>query len=639
MLGSYEKALESGRFLDGLEVLRRALRAVEASPPAGRRDGPTFSRPSPSCPPSSGPSSRSSRPEGSTTLAPDPPDAWKGHRAGSAPLPRDRRGERDPRNLPGDPPRGDPLRRRRDPLQRPRRLSALSSGSSPASTTSRARSRSGFAVSYTPARPGRARLPRLDRRGFRFRRAAPGARLRRADVLAPGRRRPDAPGTRGAARALRDAGIGWGRERHLACLDRLVGELEKPEERSRTPTRTSRTISRRRRRGEHERAISSRRGGRATSCGAPSRSRRVRRRLERHALPRRGPRARSSPSSATRPTSSTARPRTALDALFEEFIDLCPRVCPSPPPSSVCATRSSACRSPPTVRAREGARRPLPRRRILRPPPHVPRRPGRGPRAGARPRGSRPARRGAPAHQRGIGARRLLALGRDRPREAAAAFWACLGSLRGKLTASYPSFDLRNLSQAGEPAASPAFLDLLPRALGPAPSADYADLARRASAGRRLRAERGGGAGRIRVVASPVLRHAGGAGRDARLAAGRARRLSVARGRPPRERPGRSEEFTVWDGWVRGATPELDPRAGRRALLPFARCRTSPKCPFAYFVRHVLRVEEPKDLERDPDPLARADGRREPPPRSVPGVLPEDHRGRREAGDGAAPRD
>src|SRR4029077_9570281 len=54
----------------------------------------------------------------------------------------------------------------------------------------------------------------------------------------------------------------------------------------------------------------------------------------------------------------------------------------------------------------------------------------------------------------------LLALGRERPGEATAAFHACVARLRGELTASYSSFDLRKLSQPGEPAPSPAFLDL-----------------------------------------------------------------------------------------------------------------------------------------------------------------------------------
>ncbi|HEY4229337.1 MAG TPA: hypothetical protein VGO79_04150, partial [Thermoanaerobaculia bacterium] len=41
---------------------------------------------------------------------------------------------------------------------------------------------------------------------------------------------PDAPGARAAGRALREARVGWGMARHRTALDRLVAELEKPDE-------------------------------------------------------------------------------------------------------------------------------------------------------------------------------------------------------------------------------------------------------------------------------------------------------------------------------------------------------------------------------------------------------------------------
>src|SRR5262249_45744384 len=56
--------------------------------------------------------------------------------------------------------------------------------------------------------------------------------------------------------------------------------------------------------------------------------------------------------------------------------------------------------------------------------------------------------------------RPLLSIERERPREQARALQACVARLRGRIFASYSKFDIRNLSQAGEPAPSPFFLEL-----------------------------------------------------------------------------------------------------------------------------------------------------------------------------------
>src|SRR6266508_344228 len=202
VLRSYERALEMGRFMDGLEVLRRALKAVESSPPV--EAATTYLLP--------GVTELSSQERAFleklaagrlVTLPADPLDAWKSI-AREARLFRAIGEENEIRELFWE------LSREHDV---------------PCTFAS------GIAVSYT--RPGQAALAFLDwiAEGFAadaLRRAlASGAltfsRLDGSD--------PESPGTRTAARALRDAGIGWGRERHLACFDRLIGELEKPEER------------------------------------------------------------------------------------------------------------------------------------------------------------------------------------------------------------------------------------------------------------------------------------------------------------------------------------------------------------------------------------------------------------------------
>jgi CRISPR/Cas system-associated exonuclease Cas4 (RecB family) len=59
------------------------------------------------------------------------------------------------------------------------------------------------------------------------------------------------------------------------------------------------------------------------------------------------------------------------------------------------------------------------------------------------------------------------------------------------------------------------------------------------------------------------------------------------------------EDFTAWDGFVPSGTPELDPRGGGEPFSP-SRVQDLASCPFKYFVKHVLRVEAPEDIESDP---------------------------------------
>ena len=202
----------------------------------------------------------------------------------------------------------------------------------------------------------------------------------------------------------------------------------------------------------------------------------------------------------------------------------------------------------------------------------------------------------------------LLALGRERPREASAAFWACLGRLRGSLSASYTSFDLRSLVQAGEPAPSPAssisswqrsgnsaadYSDLaeaLPRAAGfaPAPHAALDDtewwlLRLHADISRAAREE-----GLAAVVRSvyPWLEDG--------------RRAEAARA---------SDDFTIWDGFVRSGTPEPDPRSGGEPFSP-SRVEKLASCPFSYFVKtRAPRGAAGRRRERS-DPMALPDGGR-----------------------------
>ena len=93
-------------------------------------------------------------------LATDPPEAWTAPGAARAALPRDRRGERAARGVPADPPGRDSVRPGRDPAHGrlavyPRSAWELSREHGIPCTFS-----GGVAATFTPARPGRARLSR-----------------------------------------------------------------------------------------------------------------------------------------------------------------------------------------------------------------------------------------------------------------------------------------------------------------------------------------------------------------------------------------------------------------------------------------------------------------------------------------------
>src|SRR5207253_4614035 len=86
----------------------------------------------------------------------------------------------------------------------------------------------GIAATYT--RPGRAALAFLDwiGRGFEaevLRSALASGTLTFSRMGSS----PSQAGARAAARAVREAGVGWGRDRHLTRLDHLVAELEREE--------------------------------------------------------------------------------------------------------------------------------------------------------------------------------------------------------------------------------------------------------------------------------------------------------------------------------------------------------------------------------------------------------------------------
>jgi ATP-dependent helicase/nuclease subunit B len=447
----------------------------------------------------------------------------------------------------------------------------------------------GVAASFT--RPGRAVIAFLEwiRQDF-------AADVLREALVSGSIRLPPAPGeeapvpARAAAREMREASIGWTRERHRRGLERRIAELSKPEKPRRgdedsTPEDDERRAQARARRKQA--ALAARDFVWRALDLAP-------RSLEEPAdLPAFARSARQFVREFGRVADELdGAAATALDTLFAELEEL-------PSPRLTAAEAAERLREAVSGLS-VAADRPRPGR------VHVA--PFRDGGFSGRTQtflvgldeGRHPGRdledpilldeERARINEASAGARRPLQ--RERPRETAASLRACVARLRGRLTASYSSFGLRNLSQAGEPAPSPFLLDLFRERSG-RPDADYEELGRAlpAAAGFVPEADRAldetewwlsrrsgasaGGAASVRA-AYPWL------------ADGDRARLARAGG-----------EFTVYDGWVRSGTPELDPR-GSSEPFSATRIQALAACPFSYFLKHVLRLEPPEDPTRNP---------------------------------------
>ncbi len=402
------------------------------------------------------------------------------------------------------------------------------------------------------------------------------------------------PGTRAVARAFREAQIGWGARRHAAALDRLIAELAQPDAGGREADEA----------GESERAERAER--RARRLAAATRAREFASRALALAADA------SAPACDLRALARGCRTfvgefarvageldATALAALEKLLEEL--EVLPSTPlpPTEAAGRLADAVRalSIDADRARPG--------RV-----HVAdyRSGGFSGRAHTYLLGLDEARHpGADledpvlldAERRSIN--RILAplslpLYRERPRESARALQAGVARVTGHLTASYSSWNLRSLDQQSEQFPSPFFLDLH-RVRAGEPQADYSDLLAAlpeaagfvpgASAALDetewwLSVLAAAGPSAAAGAAAPLVREI-----YPHLEAGH--RAEEARG---------SEEFTIYDGWVRSGTPELDPRESGEPQSA-SRLETLARCPFQYFLKHVLRIEPPKELERD----------------------------------------
>jgi ATP-dependent helicase/nuclease subunit B len=596
ILDRYAAALEEGRYADSLEVLRRAAAAVESGETSHRTEILIL----PEGAELSGLERRFLEKLGGKrllVLPTDPPAHWVRAAAGARLL-RALGEENEIREvfrevLASGLPYDEVEILHTDPSTYPSLIYELAREHEIPCTFA-----AGIAVTYT--RPGQAALAFLDWIGEGF----AADRLREAlssRVLSLRRSLGQDPadekgsGAQAVARAFREARIGWGRSRHLRCLDRLVARLEEPQEPSRRDDEATEEQRKRRAEGRLRRLEAARRARRFALRALELAPQSPEARVDLRALSRGIRLFVAEFARVAGELDGTAS--KALEKLFQEMEELIP----------LRLTLSSAVeRLRDAVAALSiAADRPRPgrvhvafyraggfsgRRHTFLLGLDEARHPGRDLEEPVLLDEER--RR---INDSLVGA--ALALGRERPRGATTALAACLARLRGSLTASYSCFDLRNLSQAGEPAPSSFFLALYRETSG-RPTADYADLAAALSAVARFAPEAD------RALADTEwwlrrVREAGtGGGRDAAGAVLRVLYPWLAdgeRAQAARE----SDEFTEYDGWVRSGTPELDPRSSGEPLS-VTRIQLLARCPFAYFVQQVLHVEPPEDLEVDP---------------------------------------
>jgi len=184
-----------------------------------------------------------------------------------------------------------------------------------------------------------------------------------------------------------------------------------------------------------------------------------------------------------------------------------------------------------------------------------------------------------------------LPLRGGRPAENALALKSSLARLRGEVTVSYASWDLL---EAREQFPAAAFLEIYRAASGNA-AADYGDLesALAERAGFLPEPDRALNETEWWLARTQGLPLSGGRAADAVrqaypwLADGH--EASTQR---------ESEEFTVYDGLVR-VPAGLDPRVSGRPTSA-SRIQDLARCPYSYFLKRVLKIEPPEEARRDP---------------------------------------
>jgi ATP-dependent helicase/nuclease subunit B len=191
-----------------------------------------------------------------------------------------------------------------------------------------------------------------------------------------------------------------------------------------------------------------------------------------------------------------------------------------------------------------------------------------------------------------------LAIRGDRPTENTLALQVCVARLSGEVTFSFSGW---NLLQGSDQFPAPFLLEAHREACGE-PGADYTQLSRSLPPAAGFLPNASDALDETEWMLSRLRDFPGGAAADSVRAAF----PSLADGRTARlERA--SERFTLFDGRIGPIGNELDPRANREPISA-SRIQTLARCPYAYFLHDVLGLAPPDELESDPrqwlDPMA-----------------------------------
>jgi ATP-dependent helicase/nuclease subunit B len=185
-----------------------------------------------------------------------------------------------------------------------------------------------------------------------------------------------------------------------------------------------------------------------------------------------------------------------------------------------------------------------------------------------------------------------LSLAPDRSAENAVALEACVARLRGEVTFGYSGFSLRDLANPGEVFPSPFLLDAY-RAATAEPEADYGRLAQATGEGEGFVPEIERALDETEWWLSRIGDRRGPDTEDAvaRMFPWLADGLAAERARC-------SDALTPWDGVFSAPTPELDPRVSGQPMSA-SRIQMLADCPFGYFLQHVLKVSPPEEPEEN----------------------------------------
>ena len=194
---------------------------------------------------------------------------------------------------------------------------------------------------------------------------------------------------------------------------------------------------------------------------------------------------------------------------------------------------------------------------------------------------------------------RGLALRGARPEENSIALRACLSRLRGEVTISYSCWDLL---EARERFPAPFVLDVY-RSVAGNEEADYSSLENALGDPSGFLAEDGRALDEPEWWLTRLARTGPQDGETARVVRSEFPWLKDS-WRAATDRAG--GKFTVYDGWLKSSGGSLDPRTNAKPISCSA-IQQLARCPYSYFLERVLGLEAPERIERDPtvwlDPL------------------------------------